>query len=38
MSDLDNGKGTIGKLLKDEKLYDNLEAASKELEELLLDL
>lgn len=37
VSDINSGKGTIGKLLKDEALYDNLEAASKELEELLLD-
>lgn len=30
--------GTIGKLINDEKLYDNIEAATKELEELLRDL
>ncbi|MDG4715543.1 MlaD family protein [Winogradskyella marincola] len=35
---LDNGKGTLGKLLNDEGLYDNLEAASKELQLLLLDI
>lgn len=33
-----NGEGTIGKLLKDDKVYDNLEAATKELEELLRDI
>jgi phospholipid/cholesterol/gamma-HCH transport system substrate-binding protein len=35
---LDNGEGTVGKLLKDEKLYNNLEGASKQLEQLLQDL
>ncbi|WP_136481230.1 MlaD family protein [Cognatitamlana onchidii] len=38
LSDMQNGQGSIGKLLKDEALYDNLEAASKELEELLRDI
>lgn len=37
LSSIESGNGTIGKLMKDEKLYDNLEAASKELEELLRD-
>ncbi|MDO3693356.1 MlaD family protein [Wenyingzhuangia sp. chi5] len=32
------GQGTIGLLAKDENLYNNLEAASKELEELLRDV
>lgn len=32
------GKGTLGKLVKDEKLYNNLTNASKELEELLRDM
>ncbi|NIJ46277.1 phospholipid/cholesterol/gamma-HCH transport system substrate-binding protein [Wenyingzhuangia heitensis] len=32
------GNGTLGKLTKDEKLYNNLEQASKELEELLRDM
>ncbi|MDY8138456.1 MlaD family protein [Aquimarina sp. 2201CG5-10] len=36
--DLNNGKGTAGKLLKDDKLYDNLEKTSKQLELLLQDL
>ncbi|WP_353779393.1 MlaD family protein [Winogradskyella sp. 3972H.M.0a.05] len=35
---LENGDGTMGKLLKDDKLYNNLEGASKELELLLLDI
>lgn len=37
-SDIQHGKGTIGMLAKDEKLYNNLEAATKELEELLRDV
>ncbi|MDH7446701.1 MlaD family protein [Aquimarina sp. 2201CG14-23] len=36
--DLEVGNGTAGKLLKDDKLYTNLEKASKELELLLQDL
>ncbi len=35
---IDNGEGSIGKLLKDEKLYDNLEGASLQLEKLLEDM
>ncbi|MFT4848057.1 MAG: phospholipid/cholesterol/gamma-HCH transport system substrate-binding protein [Sediminicola sp.] len=35
---LDNGEGTVGKLLKDEKLYTNLEGASRQLEILLQDV
>lgn len=38
MIDIDEGNGTVGKFLKDENLYDNLEGASKELEQLLEDL
>jgi len=38
LTDLDNGEGTVGKLLKDDSLYNNLEGASKELEELLQDI
>lgn len=38
MASVNNGEGTIGKLLKDEGLYDNLEAASKEMEELIRDI
>lgn len=35
---IENGDGTIGKLLKDEELYNNLKGASKEMEELLKDI
>ncbi|WP_396600935.1 MlaD family protein [Algibacter sp. R77976] len=38
LSDLDKGKGSMGKLLKDEALYNNLEAASKEMEALIKDI
>jgi phospholipid/cholesterol/gamma-HCH transport system substrate-binding protein len=38
MSDLNSGKGTAGKMLKDEALYTNLNKTSKELELLLQDL
>lgn len=37
-SGLAAGEGSIGKLLKDDALYDNLENASKELQLLLLDI
>ena len=38
MSNLESGKGSMGKLLTDEALYKNLTGASKELELLLADL
>ena len=38
VSGIENGDGSVGKLLNDDKLYDNLEGASKQLEELLQDL
>ncbi|MDI1255712.1 MAG: MlaD family protein [Flavobacterium sp.] len=38
MADVQSGKGTMGKLLKDEALYSNLTKTSKELELLLQDL
>ncbi|WP_299128789.1 MlaD family protein [uncultured Winogradskyella sp.] len=38
LASLDRGEGTMGKLLKDDALYNNLEGASKELELLLLDI
>jgi len=34
---IESGQGTLGKLIKDEKLYDNLSNASKELDLLLQD-
>ena len=38
MASIENGDGSIGKLLKDEKLYENLSGASKQMEELLEDM
>ena len=38
MADLQNGKGTMGKLLKDEALYNNFSKTTKELELLLQDV
>ncbi|MGJ8665935.1 MAG: MlaD family protein [Patiriisocius sp.] len=37
-SGLENGEGSVGKLLKDDKLYENLEGASRQLEQLLQDV
>ena len=37
LSGLDQGEGTIGKLLNDDDLYNNLEVASQQLQELLQD-
>ncbi len=38
MNDVQSGKGTLGKMLKDEAVYNNLEGASNELKELLADI
>lgn len=38
LAGLENGEGTLGKLLKDEEMYSNLTNASKELEELLNEM
>ncbi|HEU4496593.1 MAG TPA: MlaD family protein [Flavobacterium sp.] len=38
INDVQSGKGSIGKLLKDEGLYKNLEGASLEMKQLLADL
>lgn len=38
VNDVQAGKGTLGKLLKDEAMYDNLRDASEELKELMADL
>ena len=35
---IENGEGSIGKLLKDEGLYNNIEGASLQLEQLLEDM
>ena len=38
LDSIDKGHGTIGKLMKDDQLYNNLENASKELEDLLREI
>ena len=35
---INSGEGTIGQLINDKRMYDNLEAATRELEELLRDI
>jgi len=36
--DMEQGKGSIGKLMKDESIYNNIEASTKEIELLIKDL
>ena len=38
LTTIDKGDGTLGKLLKDEGLYNNIEGVTKEMEELLRDI
>ena len=38
LDSIENGQGTLGKLVKDDKLYKNLEGSTKELEELLREM
>jgi phospholipid/cholesterol/gamma-HCH transport system substrate-binding protein len=38
MNDVQAGKGSLGKMVKDDALYNNLEKTSKELELLLQDV
>lgn len=38
LTNAESGKGTLGKLLKDEEMYNNLTSASKELDELLREM
>ena len=38
LSAIENGEGSVGKLMKDEAVYNNLEVATKQLEELLEDM
>ena len=37
LSEIENGKGTVGKLLKDDALYNDLDKSAKQLELLLQD-
>ena len=36
--DIEQGKGSMGKLIKDESVYDNIQATTKEIELLIKDL
>ena len=38
LSAIENGEGSVGKLMKEEAVYNNLEGATKQLEELLEDM
>lgn len=38
LSDIQNGEGSVGKLMKDDAVYNNLEGATKQLEQLLEDM
>lgn len=38
ISDIDQGKGNVGRLLKDETLYNNIEETSKQLKQLVEDI
>ncbi|MHB1147064.1 MAG: MlaD family protein [Lutibacter sp.] len=38
LANAESGKGTLGKLLKDEEMYNNLTSATKELDELLREM
>ena len=38
MTSIENGEGSIGKLLKDEGLYQNLEGAASQMKQLLEDM
>ncbi|MDG1394102.1 MAG: MlaD family protein [Flavobacteriaceae bacterium] len=38
LSSIENGEGSVGKLMKDESVYNNLEGATKQLEQLLEDM
>ena len=35
---INNGNGSLGKLVNDKELYENLKSASKELDELITDM
>ncbi len=38
LEEIEQGKGSVGKILKDDKLYDNIEGATAQLEALLQDM
>ncbi|MFN5629328.1 MAG: MCE family protein, partial [Bacteroidota bacterium] len=38
MTKINEGKGSLGLLVNDKKLYDNLEASTKDLDKLMVDI
>ena len=38
LSKIENGEGTLGQFINDDKMYNNLERATKQMEELMQDI